>query len=504
MIARATSVSLFFGIVSANWGPPWGYPGHGHDRNPTCRFAPGYSLAEVAHNPEPFIQDVLYWEGRFVQPGIGYNGANGMTYDGTLLDQTTGLPPAGETGLHNFSAASKESLHVMLLAQALAGNQDAARVISPQKPWAAPEAAFKVMEQKLHTYLEFNRTFPGFGGYLPWYNNTFATLKPTDDWVDRLPALDNGELVWAVYAAVQALSSNRNPHYRRLASQWQSWLEYNQKHAKIFYHGSGRVCAVITLDQTLPPNDPKQNYSCEGTALLDDPYEGELFTFWLYFFGSLPQQDKIALWTVKRPKLHSAEYDIQDKGPITVQKGYWFSSHEQWKILEMPYYDVDIVRRVFNNGERARTCNSNVLNIPGMYASVNNVTDSSGQIIGYISNAGIPSIAFITDQELDVITPYSVFPTALAEGRKGRSVGMAWYWNMIEGKKMQNPYGTTESERVDGTAVSSFVSWDSKITTVVSLLGGVSDLVREGLKKERLYGEFLEVMNVSTIPVFEC
>lgn len=24
--------------------------------------------------------------------------------------------------------------------------------------------------------------------------------------------------------------------------------------------------------------------------------------------------------------------------------GYWFSSHEQWKVLEMPYYDVDLVK----------------------------------------------------------------------------------------------------------------------------------------------------------------
>lgn len=26
--------------------------------------------------------------------------------------------------------------------------------------------------------------------------------------------------------------------------------------------------------------------------------------------------------------------------------GYWFSSHEQWKVMEMPYYDVDIIRYV--------------------------------------------------------------------------------------------------------------------------------------------------------------
>jgi hypothetical protein len=69
-----------------------------------------------------------------------------------------------------------------------------------------------------------------------------------------------------------------------------------------------------------------------------------------------------------------------------------------------------------------------------MYASVNNSTDSSGQIIGYISNAGIPSIANQTEQELDVITPYSVFPVTLFD----RGVGMAWWKNMADGKKMQS------------------------------------------------------------------
>lgn len=71
-----------------------------------------------------------------------------------------------------------------------------------------------------------------------------------------------------------------------------------------------------------------------------------------------------------------------------------------------------------------------------MYASVNNITDpSTGKVLGYISNAGIPSVAFITDQELDVITPYSVFPTILFD----KGVGLAWWRDMVAGKKMQSP-----------------------------------------------------------------
>jgi hypothetical protein len=76
-----------------------------------------------------------------------------------------------------------------------------------------------------------------------------------------------------------------------------------------------------------------------------------------------------------------------------------------------------------------------VTKIPGMFASVNNSTDpSNGQVIGYISNAGIPSVANQTVQELDVITPYSVFPTILFN----KAVGLAWWRNMVIAKKGQS------------------------------------------------------------------
>lgn len=62
---------------------------------------------------------------------------------------------------------------------------------------------------------------------------------------------------------------------------------------------------------------------------------------------------------------------------------------------------------------------------------------------------------------------------------------------------MQNPYGSTESERVDGTAVSNFVSWDSKVTNVVALLGGVSGLVKQKMMQDRIYHDFIRITKVS-------
>ncbi len=46
---------------------------------------------------------------------------------------------------------------------------------------------------------------------------------------------------------------------------------------------------------------------------------------------------------------------------------------------------------------------------------------------------------------------------------------------------MQGPYGSTEAINVNGTEISPLVTWDSKITTVLAMLGGVSNLVEDGL-----------------------
>jgi hypothetical protein len=153
-----------------------------------CRFSPLYSQEEILHNSTSYAWDVFYWEGNFHQNNVGYNTANGMSYDGTLLNSTSGLA----TEKHPFSAASKESLQIMLYAHAIAGDPRAARFVYPLAPEIAPEIAAAIMRLKLKTYLKFNQTYPGFGGFLPWFLSNETDLQPTSDWVDRVPALDNG------------------------------------------------------------------------------------------------------------------------------------------------------------------------------------------------------------------------------------------------------------------------------------------------------------------------
>ena len=80
----------------------------------------------------------------------------------------------------------------MLYAQTISGAQDAARFLSPDNPSAAADIAVSILEKKLKAYQSFNQTYPGFGGFLPWLNANEQDLSPTSDWVNRVPALDNG------------------------------------------------------------------------------------------------------------------------------------------------------------------------------------------------------------------------------------------------------------------------------------------------------------------------
>lgn len=43
------------------------------------------------------------------------------------------------------------------------------------------------------------------------------------------------------------------------------------------------------------------------------------------------------------------------------------------------------------------------------------------------------------------------------------------------------------------------MTWDSKVLTVVSILGGVGDLVRDKMKQDGIYDEFIYIAQASLI-----
>ena len=272
--------------------------------------------------------------------------------------------------------------------------------------------------------------------------------------------------------------------YVALGRRYENYVSLLKKNAlAVFYAGGGKVRAVTQILDVKKENPDASNFKDACQCWLDDPYEGELFTNFLDLFGEWPSAaERESVWLFKREMLQRSEL-LTPQGNITVQKGYWFSAHEQWKYLEMPYLMVDVNRRVFENGERARTWYSaHMINSPGLMASVNNVTYKNDNP-NYLSAAGIKQIAFQEINTTNVITPYGCFPSLLLPGNN-RSVGLAWYHNMLRSPRGQGPYGSSEAQLTNGEAISPVITWDSKITTVWALLGGIQDIVAKYMRLE--------------------
>jgi hypothetical protein len=464
----------------------------------SCRFAKDYTISDLLTNPgkrSSFVDSYLHYEAQFVKT-LGLDSATQLTWDGHRLDVASGLPIGPG---HRFSAASKESLHLALLAQMLAGHPLAAA-------FGSVNDALESLNLKLSAYEAFNAAFPGFGGFLPWYtvDATTGLMEPNPDWVNRVPSLDNGELFWAAYAVAHVLQSKFTPSQvpYNLTARWQRWLDMMITNAvPIFYDGTGFVTVSMIKNQSLPvaQNTYSRPPDCDANCYLDDPYEGELFTQMVYLFNKqLTPQQQQAQWALKRKKLQRAEFVSSQYGKITVQRGWWFSAHEQWKYLLMPYLDVSIHKRLFFNMERARTLFSAERSIPGLYASVNAPAYSNDMDIGYDSACGIASIAFEQIQFNDTVTPYG----AMALTMIAPEYGLAWVLNMIHASKGQTLFGTIESVNTVGKGVSPLTTWDSKITTVVALLGGTAQLAADGMRKDGVYDAFVKVVSNEWTNVF--
>jgi hypothetical protein len=454
-----------------------------------CRFSKLYSCADFSNASiiDEYVASVMAAEGAgFHQPGIGFEPVTGYTYDGHPLNYTTGSL-AGQP--HLFSAPSKESLHVGMLAQAVAGNLNAQIFIG------GADVAVDLLTRKMNAYDAFNNTFPGYGCFMPWVSVNSSGLGPTSDWIGRVPGLDNGEWAWALLAASVALG---NAGESVLASRYEAYFSCMARNAKtIFYMGGGNVSSVVNILNMSAPVTPS-NYDRNTGGLLNDPYEGETLTVLLDLYAEWDTpQEREQLWITKRPLLQSVNYTMQDGEPLTVQRGWWFSAHEQWKTMLLPYFDSNLTRVIFENCEKARTLDAAVNGIPGLFASVNDVTAGSINIPDYIGATGIASIAFEQIQRRDVVTPYGAWALML----HNVSAGLCWYNNMLSAPRMQGPHGSTEAVAINGTEICPLTTWDSKITTVLALVGGVSALTRPALQAhpdssgQTSYQRFVEVIS---------
>ncbi len=494
----------------------------------SCRFADLFTIDDLVYNRNDaihrFKMHMCLWEGQFGY-GVGYNHEIGITFDGHEIDYTTGDL---HEHLHFFTAASKEAIHVNMLALYMMDNVYARQFFRN----ASQDDVVDILEKKIASYNDFHRRYPGFAGFLPWFASNGSQMNLLKGWESRVPGLDNGQLIWSIKILIETLKTKQ---LFNLAEKYQQRIDLITKTViPVFYEAQrgGIRCEsgikdMFNVSQITNPN----NYEAIDRCLLADPYEGiEIIEIHVYFFQSrlicfflgelmaffmdlyapwslynYTMEERNRIWVSKRDRLVRDEYNTTVESSnitqkqVTVQRGFWFSSHEQWKYLYLPYRDIDLQQRLFTNGEKVRVFHSAQTRIPGLYASVTSDAKRGTYRFDYWSACGIQQIAVEKIEHQSVVTPYGSFPVIMAN----ESIGLAWYLNMLQGPAMQNLYGSTEAANIDGKSISPVITWDSKITTLVAMLSShLIDISRQILQRDQNYERFYNITEYEWSRVF--
>jgi hypothetical protein len=466
-------------------------PGH----RPTTRAIAGSPLS--AGQAARLMQRVIAAERKFYQPGVSFDGETGLTYDGHPVDIKTGKPYALP---RNWSAASKESLHLIMLVKAVEGDPVAQALLTPDptRPELAVQAALDVLARKIGTYERFDRRYPGFGGFIPWYQVHEGEMVPTGqedgnagtggDWTYRVPGLDNGQLAWSLYQAANALAERGHP---QLAARYQRHVDLMKKNVvKIFYdHDAKQLRAEAKIDRGNKVAPSQNTYSNnQHDYLLDDAYEGTMLVHFADAFGDWSGNAAGREAMFATPRRTPATYDKLGKQPVTVVKGHWFSSHEDWGFMILPTRDLPVADRLYVNGQRARTQYAAKKGYTGLFASTHVPVRSNRFALGYHSAAGIQEIAKVkVAPGAPIFAPYAAFPLALTDSRLFAS----WLGSMLAQKGQFGELGIGESYTEDGKS-SPVATWDGKALPMVAYMGGITSDIRRFLQRDGKYDGFMQ------------
>ncbi|CAE7680006.1 RPS3A [Symbiodinium sp. CCMP2592] len=407
------------------------------------------------------------------------------------------------------------ALHLSLLALALQSLEDVPTEIATALPLLySTDEALDILEKKVSSMEDFDARFPGFGGYMPWFCsrgiNDAGVCKSTTDpgtsrmmplpgWERSLPGLDNGQLAFGVAAVVHVLErraaqEGSSGRFAQMARRWNGRLERMKASVvNLFYDGAGLVRMISQLDNiTVDVARNASNAHNQNHMVLWDAFEGEMVVIFMDIFGNWSkypnngEEEKKLMWKIKAEHVEPVVYTAADKSKMVLQKGFWFSAHEQWKTLQLPYMDIPLVKHLFTNGEFARLENSLQQQLPGLMASVNAPHGVQCDAHPYCSAVGIQALAEQPIFTETVLTPYAAFPSILVDS----AAGLAWYNHMLAMPRVQTPVGSIESFTNTGKAVAPMATWDAKATTVVAMLGGTGHLLRTYMEEHGVYGVF--------------
>lgn len=499
-----------------------------------CRFATHYSSADWRDDKiqDSFIANVLAAERNFfAAPNVSYDPDTGMSWDGIYLDSVTGeIKPGAHS---NHSAPSKESVQLSLLALSLQTREEAGDRLAALLPLVyGREQALDLLEKKVTSLEDFDRRYPAFGGFLPWFcprgarqdgtcrgsSEDAGPIEPATNWqswTDNLPGLDNGQIAWAIVAVIHVLEARAaeegaTSRVALLAERYRQRLATMRASVvNMFYNGkgSGKVRAIAQFKNgSIPASAGPENFLDMAGYGLSDPYEGEMMVLFMDLLGNWSgfadngAQEKSLIWQNKSQHLKASTWTLPNGKNISVQQGFWFSSHEQWKTLQLPYLDLPLVKRIFANGELARLHHSRAQRIPGLFASCHAPPGKfCGKDGGYCSATGIPGLASSSVHQSKAVTPYGAFPAMLIDP----AAGLAWYNYMLSLPTMQSRAGSLESSAVDGKGVRALLTWDAKATSVLAMLGGTGSLVRRWMVDKNLSAQFNHRVHSMYATVFD-
>ena len=115
------------------------------------------------------------------------------------------------------------------------------------------EEIFGIVGRKVQTLEEFFERMPGFGGYMPWVYQNGSRIVPTNDFLDKTPALDNAELFWAAVALSHAWEQKHPDAYPELRERWSNitWKLMLKNARKIFFNETtGKIRAVASMNSS--------------------------------------------------------------------------------------------------------------------------------------------------------------------------------------------------------------------------------------------------------------
>jgi hypothetical protein len=448
-------------------------------RQPTPHAVARWVLA--APDRDLFMSRLIHLERNFFRPGVAFDGKTGMTFDAHFTNARTGRLVGHPRA---WSAASKESLHLILLAKAIQGDPTAQLLVGEDlgNPAAAAADAIGVLTRKIKSYEAFHRRYPGFGGFLPWYRIARGgRVEPLDRWEERVPGLDNGQLAWSLYLTAHVL---REHGELALAERYRAHLALMEKNVvRVFFDpeaGQMRTEARLALGNQVPVAQNHYQNHVPG-RFLDDPFEGVLLCHFADLFGDWSEhpEGKEALWSdARRTRL--------DRRGLTVQRGDTASSHEDWGYLVLPFRDLETSEPVYHNVQKARARDAVEHGWRGLRAAAHAPPEGDSKALPYINTLGVQELARERLDKRRLFAPYAAFPLALVD----RPRFVDWLRSMVARPNMLTPYGALESFSDETGRVAPIMTWDAKALPLIAWMGGVAPDIARLLRAEGHYDAF--------------